>query len=195
MPRASQKDTILRAALSCFAEHGYAATRTRHIAERAGVAESALYRHHPSKEAIAQELYATYFARYAERLRAIAAGPHDPAAKLTAMIRAVLAAYREDPDAFVFTLVRTPAFLPHLPEGTVYPVEIVEGIVAAGQHAGVIHDGQANLLAGIFFGCVLRPIILATLAAPGALDLLGETGHDTVIEQAALAAIRRPDDE
>jgi hypothetical protein len=37
---------------------------------------------------------------------------------------------------------------------------------------------------------VLRPIIVAGLAAPGALDLLGGTQHDQVIEDAALAALR-----
>jgi hypothetical protein len=44
-------------------------------------------------------------------------------------------------------------------------------------------------LAAIFLGCVLRPIILAGLAAPGALDLIGELKHDQVIEDAAIAAL------
>ncbi len=51
MPRPSQEDTILTAALSCFAELGYDATRIKHIATHAGVSEGALYRHYPSKEA------------------------------------------------------------------------------------------------------------------------------------------------
>jgi len=54
-----------------------------------------------------------------------------------------------------------------------------------------LRTGQANLLAAIFLGCVLRPIILASLAAPGALDLIAESKHDRVIEDAALAALRR----
>lgn len=110
------------------------------------------------------------------------------------MIRAVLATYREQPDAFVFTLLRTPTFLPQLPAGTVYPLDVVETIITEAQRAGLVRDGQPNLLTAIFFGCVLRPIILSTLATPGALDLLGETTHDAVIEEAALAALRRPDD-
>ena len=57
MPRPSQENKILEAALQCFADLGYEGTRTRHIAERAGVAESALYRHYASKEAIAQVLF------------------------------------------------------------------------------------------------------------------------------------------
>ena len=53
MPRPSRESEILDAALACFAERGYDGTRVRHIAQRAGVSEAALYRHHPSKEAVA----------------------------------------------------------------------------------------------------------------------------------------------
>jgi len=192
MPRISQKPAILDAALSCFAERGYDATRVKHIAERAGVAESALYRHYPSKEAIAQELFTHHTQRYAQRLAEIADGGAEPAQKLVDVVRFVLAAYREQPEAVVFTLLNTPSFLPSLPECAVYPIDVVERVVREGQRAGVLRDGQPNLLTAIFLGCVLRPIILATLARPGALDLLTETRHDVIIEEAALAAIRRP---
>jgi AcrR family transcriptional regulator len=192
MPRISQKPEILDAALSCFAERGYDATRVKHIAERAGVAESALYRHYPSKEAIAQELFTHHTQRYARRLAEIADGGAGPDRKLVEVVRFVLAAYREQPEAVVFTLLNTHSFLPELPEGAVYPIDVVERVVREGQRAGVVRDGQPNLLTAIFLGCVLRPIILATLARPGALDLLTETRHDTVIEEAALAAIGRP---
>jgi hypothetical protein len=87
-------------------------------------------------------------------------------------------------------VLRTTASIPRLPPGTRHPIEIIEQIIAAGQDQGELRAGQPNLLAAIFFGCVLRPIIVAGLAAPGALDLLGGTQHDQVIEDAALAALR-----
>jgi AcrR family transcriptional regulator len=65
MPRPSQKDKILQAAVECFAELGYDATRVRHVAERAGVSEAALYRHFPSMQALAGELYLHHFAAFA----------------------------------------------------------------------------------------------------------------------------------
>ena len=68
MPRPSQKENILRAAVDCFAEQGYDGTRVRHIAERAGVSEAALYRHYASAEALAQELFAHYFGEYARQI-------------------------------------------------------------------------------------------------------------------------------
>jgi hypothetical protein len=49
--------------------------------------------------------------------------------------------------------------------------------------------GKPNLLAAILLGCVLRPIIVAQLAQPDALDLLHDTAHDAVIADAACAAL------
>jgi hypothetical protein len=54
MPRPSQRAAIIDAALHCFADRGFDATRVKHIAEDAGVAESALYRYFPSQDGIAQ---------------------------------------------------------------------------------------------------------------------------------------------
>ena len=189
MPRPSQKDKILRAALETFAELGYDATRVRHVAARAGVSDAALYRHYPSMQALAQELYTDHFVRFAARLdEATAAGTAEE--RLRRAVRTALAAYREEPAAFTFALLRTPALLPNLPAGTSYPLEILERVIAAGQRGGEIRAGQPNLLAAIFLGAVLQPIVLANLAAPGAFDLIGGVQHDRVIEEAAVAALR-----
>ncbi len=190
LPRPSQKDKILRAALECFAELGYDATRVRHIADRAQVSEAALYRHYPSMETLAQELYGHHFSGYAAQLQeATSAGTTEE--RLRRAVRTTLATYRAGPAAFTFALLRTPTFLPNLPAGSAYPIEILERVIAAGQRRRELRTGQPNLLAAIFLGCVLRPIILASLAAPGALDLIAESKHDRVIEDAAIAALRR----
>lgn len=191
MPRPSQRAAIVNAALRCFAELGYDATRVKHIADRAGVAESALYRHFPSKEAIAQELYAEFLHRYAEKLLSLARSDDEPEAKLRALIALILSTYREEPDAFVFVLFNTSRRLPNLPAGTVYPLDVIESIIAGAQAAGVVRDGQSNLLAAILLGAVQQPVVLATLGRPGALDLLGDRGYDVIITEAALAAIGR----
>jgi AcrR family transcriptional regulator len=190
LPRPSQKGKILQAALECFAELGPDATRVRHVAERAGVSEAALYRHYPSMQALAQELFTDHFARFAAQLdEATASGTTEE--RLRQAVRTTLASYRAEPAAFTFAVLRMATLLPNLPAGARYPIEILEHVIAAGQHDRELREGQPNLLAGIFLGCILRPIILANLAAPGALDLLGETRHDQVIEDAAIAALRR----
>jgi hypothetical protein len=105
------------------------------------------------------------------------------------IIKVALQFYRENPAAFTFVLLRLPSFTLDLPPDAVYPVEIIEAIVGEGQKEGSICEGQPNLVAAIFLGCLLRPIIVAIGAAPGALNLLEETRHDQVIEAAALRAI------
>ena len=72
MPRPSRETEILDAALAALAEHGYDATRVKHIALGAGVSDAALYRHYPSKEAVARALFSTRMRRSAEALTAIA---------------------------------------------------------------------------------------------------------------------------
>src|SRR5215210_4772607 len=116
MARPSREAEILDAALACFAERGYDATRVRHIAERAGVSEAALYRHHPSKEAVAEALFATHMRRYAEALQAVAADRERPVAeRIRALVRASLDARRADPAAHAFVLGHQARFLGALP--------------------------------------------------------------------------------
>lgn len=140
----------------------------RHIAERAGVAESALYRHYPSKEVLAQELYQHFIDRYARRLATVAASGSPPLDKLRAVVRMVLETYRAQPQALVFAVLSTHQRLPEVAEGTTYPLDVVESVVAEGQRAGVVREGRANLLAAIFMGATLQPIVLAELSRPGA---------------------------
>lgn len=192
MPRPSQKDKILEAALECFAQRGYAATRLREIAERAEVSEGALYRHYESKEAVAQTLFAHHLQDFSIRLKQIVIAHQPVEDKLRDVIRLGLTIYREKPAAFSFVLLNTPSFMPQLPADTVYPLDLIEQIVVAGQQQGVVRPGQPNLLAAIFLGCILRPIIVSQLADPGALDLLHDDRHDQVIIEAALAAVMRP---
>jgi AcrR family transcriptional regulator len=189
MPRPSQEDKILEAALECFAEKGYDGTRIRQIAEKAGVTEGALYRHYTSKEEVAQALYKQYLSQFATTLQQAANSSLPLEEQLRAMIRAGLEMYRQQPAAFNFALLRPTGFKPALPAGFLYPVEVVEAVIAEGQHQELIRPGQPNLLAAIFLGCLLRPIIVSIGAAPGALDLLNETRHDQVIEEAALSAL------
>lgn len=49
---APKKRLVVEAAILCFAEHGYDATSTRMIADRAGVAEATIFRHFNTKKAL-----------------------------------------------------------------------------------------------------------------------------------------------
>jgi len=191
MPRPSQKQKIVEAALECFAKHGFGNTRIREIAEAAQVSEAALYRHFESKEAIAQSLFTHYFQQFGQQMKATFASAEPAIQKLQHVVRLLLSTYRENPAAFNFVIINTPSFIPQLPADTVYPLDVLEQIVKDGQAEGSLRDGQPNLLAAIFLGCVLRPLIVSQLADPGALDLLQDTHHDSIILESALASIQR----
>ncbi len=148
-----------------------------------------LYRHYPSKEAIAQALYRHYLGEYVAQLHAIVAAAGSARDCLRDVIHLSLASYRANPAAITFVLIRQPTFMGGLPTETVYPLDLIETVMRGGQEDGSIRDGQPNLLAAIFLGCLLRPLIVSQLAQPGALDLLHDTRHDRVIIDAAWAAV------
>lgn len=191
MPRPSQEEKILVAALNCFAELGYDATRIRAIADRAGVSEGALYRHYPSKEAIAQALYHYHLQHLSGRLAGVASSRGTAEAQVRAIVVVALQSYRQNAAAFTFVLLRQSAIMPSLPPDTLYPVDIIEQMVVRWQQEGSIRKGQPNLLAAILLGCILRPIILSQLAQSGSLDLLTTDEHDEVIADAAWGALHK----
>jgi len=62
-PMTDKKRRIVEAAVMCFSENGYAATATRTIARRAGVAEGTIFRHFPTKKELLVRLVRPLFSR------------------------------------------------------------------------------------------------------------------------------------
>lgn len=76
-----------------FAERGYKATTVRGIGDAAGVLSGSLYYHFDSKEAIADELFSTYFEELIATYRSIIeAGSDDPRETLSQVIHAAFEA-------------------------------------------------------------------------------------------------------
>ena len=189
MSRPSREPEILDAALACFAERGYDATRVRHIAERAGVSEAALYRHHPSKEAVAVALFATHMRRYVELLEAVAADGDRPVAdRVRALARAALDTRRVDPAAHAFLLGHQGRFMGSLPTDFPYPLRVVERLVAEGQQDGSVRPGPTRVLASLVLGCMNYPAIVAQHGRRGSIDL-GAPETAALIADGAWAAI------
>jgi AcrR family transcriptional regulator len=81
---------ILDAALACFAEHGFAATRLEDVAHRAGVTKGTLYLYFPNKEELFKAVVAQALVPNLERGEALlseAAEPRSAAALLAEMVR------------------------------------------------------------------------------------------------------------
>jgi AcrR family transcriptional regulator len=192
VPRPSRQAEILDAALAVFAEQGYDAARVRQIAERAGVSDAALYRHYPSKEAVAEDLFATHMRRSAEAFQAIA---QDTARsvedRVKALARANLAERNEQPNAHAFVLGHQHRFLSALPSDFPYPIRILDQLLQQGQQDGTVKDGPVRVLSALVLGCLNWPVITAQHARPGAIDLTAP-GAAGLIADGAWAAVATP---
>jgi len=99
---APAKREILRAALRLFSEHGLAGTSIRDIARESGYTNPALYRHFPSKEALALHLFETCHERVWKTCDAAlrAGGTFDE--KLERYVAAWLGLFEAYPDVLAF---------------------------------------------------------------------------------------------
>ncbi len=189
MPRPSQKDKIMSAALSCFAEKGYDGARNKDIAIASGTSEAALYRHFESKEDLAKSLHMHYLNKLVSKMEAAAVSRRPTLEKLRDIVTLMLDSYRKETSAFRFVLLNVDEYMWKLPRKTRYPVDAIESLILEGQRSGVVRGGDSRILASVFLGCILRPI-LASLAPPGfAPDLVKNKGHDKTIAAAAIAAV------
>lgn len=190
MARPSREGEIREAALACFARDGYAGTRVRTIAERAGVSEAAIYRHYPGKRALAADLYAEAVRDYAGRLAEIAARPGTQVGeRLREIARASVALYRERRDAFVFAIQNQGRFQEGLPEDFPFPLRVIEGLIAEGQADGTVRPGPPRTLASVALGCFTYPVIVSVYGTRSAADPLGPDA-EAVVAEATWASVR-----
>jgi len=172
MPRPSREPQILAAALSQFAEHGYDNARVRGIADAAGVSEAALYRHYPSKEALAFALFRHHLRRYSEALLYMTDVTGITVAdRIRDVVTTSLQAFEDERDVFVFVTTQQHRLIGALPANFPYPIRIVERIVRDGQRDGSVRAGPVRLLAALVFGCVMQPVRTVLEAPPGTISL------------------------
>ncbi len=157
-PDGSTAARIERAALSLFVERGIDAATTREIAAAAGLSEGALYRHFPSKEAIAETLFVAIHERLARLVRGAARAGISLGDQADAVVDAYCRTADEDWTLFAYHLLSTAHFLP-TPPGADNPVAAAEEIVASAMARAEIEAGDAPLLAAMALGAVLQPAL------------------------------------
>ena len=84
--KAARPAEILSAALDCFAERGFAATRLEDVAARAGVTKGTIYLYFPGKVELFKALVRQELLPNIERLEAAAAGPGSAAEMLGRLV-------------------------------------------------------------------------------------------------------------
>jgi AcrR family transcriptional regulator len=151
------KARVERAALALFVARGVTETTTREIAMAASIAEGTIYRHFPSKEQLALDLFLRHHRALAEAL----AGAAQRAQSLRAQIDAIVRCYCEWADddwtLFAYHLLTQHMFLAMVPEGTPNPVDVVREVIVQAMAAGEIPSRDADLASAAAIGTVMQP--------------------------------------
>jgi AcrR family transcriptional regulator len=169
------RERIGETAMALFVAKGVTETTIRDIAQGAGVAEGALYRHYPSKDELILDLFQRHYAAFAARLDALQAAQPHTRDKLAAMIAECCRIFDEQPVLFRFLLLVQHHSLRRV-EGRGTPVEIVREVVAHGMEAGDIPAGDADLATSLVMGIIVQPATFKTYGRlPGPMRPLAPT--------------------
>ncbi len=155
------RERIGETAMALFVAKGVTETTIRDIAQGAGVAEGALYRHYPSKDELILDLFQRHYGAFAARLDALQAAQKHTRDKLAAMIRECCRIFDEQPVLFRFLLLVQHHSLRRV-EGRGTPVEIVREVVARGMAAGEISAGDVDLATALVMGVIVQPATFKT---------------------------------
>lgn len=151
---------IVTEALRLFAEKGVAGTSIRDIAGAVGVAEAALYRHFPSKDALSRTLFLDGYARLAADILAADQAHAEFDAKIARMVEVFCDLFDEDRALFTFLLLSQHAHLAEVPdEASKNVVAAVYSIFAEAMRRGEIPKRDTDLLTAMALGIVAQPAI------------------------------------
>jgi AcrR family transcriptional regulator len=150
------KALIDRTALRLFVQKGIAETTIKDIAREARIAEGAMYRHYPSKDALAWDLFSRPFTGFALELDHLQR-PHPTArAKLDAMIRHFCTFFDRDRTLFSYLLLAQHGQLAKVTADMPNPVEVFRKVIGGGIARKEIPKGDADVLTSIVLGIVLQ---------------------------------------
>lgn len=147
------------AALRMFVAHGIDASTTKAIAREAGMAEGNLYRHYASKEDLAWAVYVAHLARVVSELEAVV-GETDTRTNLAALLRRFRQLFEAEPEVYTFIVIAQHNLLRRTPHDLRTPADVVADVLARGQRAREVREGNTDLLATFVIGMVVRVTLL-----------------------------------
>lgn len=183
------RERLQRAGLELFTAYGYRATTTSDIARHAGVAEGALYRHFPGKQALLSDVYRDAAAWAAERVREADAAADSLPDKLAHLAAALVrGAGREPARVRLFFFQDHTALLDERARTAAREFRGgLEGLVAQGKADGLVRSGGVDALAAAWLG-----VIRVALERIVTREWGTNSGGVTVCREAAWAAIAQP---
>jgi len=164
-PNLSTKDTLLAAAAELIREVGFDAMTTAAVAKRAGVAEGTIYRHFPSKDALAQAVFADIWRRFNAHFESRLPSRDQPVERLEAFFPMTVASLEDIMPHYGSLAQQEHLYYASkhkdqrgtLPDGTREYVELLQEAIALAQAAGKVHPDVDPRIAAhfLFFGADL----------------------------------------
>jgi AcrR family transcriptional regulator len=174
---------IEREALRLFAEKGFHGATIKDIATAVGVADAALYRYFPSKDAIARDIFTRRYAHLAEAIREIGRREAPLREILGELVDLLCDLMDREPDVFSFILLNQHAQLQFVGAGG-NAVEELKLVMQAARVRGEI-SMEPDLAAAVALGAVLQPAVFKLYGRlPGPL-----AARAAILSDAAAAAI------
>ncbi len=150
----TKRPIIVQVATSLFAQRGIDGVSMREIAQGAGVQEAAIYRHFASKDALAREIFVSWYGWYSRQLREIVRGLGDTKEKVHGVARVELAAAAEHTAAFTYFCENEARFLRALPTGVPRARDVFIELITEGQKRREVKAGDEGLLADMLSGAL-----------------------------------------
>ena len=164
------RSRLLVAAMTVFAETGYAGATTRAIAERAGVNEVTLFRHFGSKADLMTEVMSSQLGKLMPQFAA-------PSGDLEQDLIRIVTAYQEMVGTHARFIVTALSDVPRFPElkgVSDVPrrmIAAVAGMMARYQQEGLLQEEPAPVMAA----SLLTPLLFLAIARQSAPDLIGNS--------------------
>jgi AcrR family transcriptional regulator len=154
-----KKALIEKAAIKLFASKGIVKTTTRDIAQAASVSEGALYRHWPSKDKMAWDLYCQRLEKFITKLRPAMFEAATPLAdRLGFMVEAIYKFYKTHNHEFAFILLTARNF-PQNRYPQEHPYVLLSELLDAEIAGGRLPPCNTATLAAMVLGAILEPVI------------------------------------
>jgi AcrR family transcriptional regulator len=134
------RERIEETAMALFVSKGVTETTIRDIAQGAGVAEGALYRHYRGKDELIVDLFARHYAAFANRLERAHAPFPATCGRLEGMIEECCRVFDQEPVLFSFLLLVQHHSIQRI-EGGDTTVETVRAVIARGIERGEVQRG------------------------------------------------------
>lgn len=150
---------IERAALELFVEKGVDGTSIRDIADRAGVTEGALYRHHRGKDDLVRSLFFDHYEGFAEMIAKLRARNLPFPQLIHELVATFFEFHDRDPHIFEFILLVRHKLLDEVRGDDKNPVELLHRILKAAHKAGDIPPQDTNLTTQLMIGMVMQTVV------------------------------------